>query len=119
MRLEAFAKKKIKDQCTVKSFKLVAIALASSGHVICSATNKRATGGISEFSIHAEEALSQKLRKISAIERYGSIDILVMRVRKDGSFGMAKPCAGCNNLLTRYGIRNINYTDDEGKITKL
>jgi len=116
MDIKKFAKEKIKRHCTVCNFKLASIALSHSGEVIASATNKRASGVISEFSEHAEEALVRRLKKLSAIERYKYIDVMVLRMKKNGEFGLAKPCPGCYRLLTNYGVRNIYYTDSDGKI---
>lgn len=37
-----------------------------------------------------------------------------IRVRKDYSFGMAKPCRGCQDVFQRAGIRDVAFTTDCG-----
>lgn len=53
----------------------------------------------------------------NAIKRHG-VDILkratlyVGRIKKDGSWGMAKPCSGCMGAIAQYGIKRVIYTTD-------
>jgi len=44
-------------------------------------------------------------------------DIVVARARSEGRAGLARPCAACQSVLKRSGIRRIIYTtnfDDSG-----
>ena len=56
--------------------------------------------------------------------RYKSIDIIVIRVSKNGLLGMSKPCKHCIigmlNIPKKYGfkIENILYSDKNGNIIK-
>lgn len=45
--------------------------------------------------------------------------IYVVRLKKSGVLGMAKPCLGCQRALRASGIRRVYYTDSEGKVRKL
>lgn len=38
------------------------------------------------------------------------LDVVVARGRPSGKPGMAKPCAVCENILRRFGIRRVFYT---------
>lgn len=105
--------RKIRKDCDIRRHKLVAIALSKSGHIIASATNRKHSGNVSDYSFHAEEFLVRKLRKLSARERYGSIRILVARLSKSG-WALAKPCNGCQRILKGYGITDVWFTDREG-----
>ena len=40
--------------------------------------------------------------------------IYVHRSHKDGSCGMARPCASCIKLIKQCGIKKIYYTTDDG-----
>lgn len=102
--------RKIRKHCDIKRHKLVAMAFSKSGKLIATATNRRGEGSISDFSIHAEEFLVRKLRRISARERYGKIRIIVARLSKRG-WAMARPCRGCQKILAGYGIEDIWYTE--------
>ncbi len=103
---------------TVKSFKLIAIAF-SGGHLITWATNRRASGIVSDISIHAEEFLIKKLKKINAYNRYHNIVVLVVRFRRsDNELVIAKPCTRCEKILRDFGIKKIYYTNN-GKVERL
>ena len=64
-------------------------------------------------SIHAEQ------RAILSVN--GSIkgyDILVVRLKKDGSYGLAKPCDMCQGFIEFKKLRYVYYTTDEGTIER-
>lgn len=46
------------------------------------------------------------------------LDILIVRVRKDKTVGLAKPCVDCLSILQRMNIRHVYYTDTHGKLGK-
>lgn len=104
----------------VKSHKLVAYAFSRSGNLISSAVNARSADGLcSPFSIHAEEALIGKLRRLAARERFGNIEVLVIRNGKRDGPTMAKPCDRCMILMRNYGVKSIGYTDYDGKVRRI
>jgi len=115
-----FCHKKIQRDCDVKSFRLCALAFSQSGHLIASATNRtHGDGVVSDHSLHAEEFLVKKLKKIKSIERGSYISVLVVRWSKKKGWTMAKPCRGCEKLMRDYGITEISYTDETGNIKQL
>ncbi len=64
-------------------------------------------------SRHAEvDAVVDALRRYPASELKGA-DILVVRLKKDGSYGLALPCEDCYQVLTNIGIRRIIFTTNE------
>lgn len=113
------ARNKIFKDCSVKNQKLVAMAFASNGRLICVETNKKGCGIISKFSIHAEEGLIKKLKKLNSRYNYKDIFVLVMRYNRISEWSFAKPCIGCERLIRDYGINNIHYTDYGGIIRKI
>lgn len=121
MKIFEFAKKKINKDCDVKRHRLCALAFNKNGCLIASATNRiHEDGYISEFSLHAEENLLRKLRKINASMRSsGYINVLVVRLAKGKGWTMARPCRGCEKLMRDYGITEISYTDEKGNIRQL
>lgn len=56
---------------------------------------------------HAEARLARKLDR-------GAV-VYVARIRADGSFGSAKPCANCEKVLRQKGVKKVYYSlgDDE------
>ena len=57
------------------------------------------------FTIHAEDSAIRK-----AGSRTKGADIMVIRLRKDGSFGNAKPCFDCQYLIDKAGINKRDWT---------
>lgn len=70
-------------------------------------------------SRHAEvDALLDALRRHSAEELRGA-DILVVRLKKDNSFGLALPCNHCYNTLKNIGIRRVHFSDNDGNFSEI
>jgi deoxycytidylate deaminase len=113
-------REKIEKDCDILRHKHAAIAFSRGGMVIASAVNRRTTGGhISDYSLHAEEFLIKKLRKIRAKERFGYIRILVVRMPKAQEWGMSKPCDGCQRMIKAYGINEVTYTSESGSLVNM
>ena len=45
--------------------------------------------------------------------------LYVCRIKKDNSFGLAKPCYWCMNLIREKNIRNVYHTDNNNRWIKL
>ena len=101
----------------VKNSKTIAIAFRKSGAMIACAVN-RIVGDKGCRTIHAEDALVRKLWKLSAIERFGYINVLVLRWSPGRLRSvMAKPCDACMRKLKKYGISQIAFSNDAGITT--
>jgi len=98
--------------------KILAIAFADNYRILTFAVNQVFRGSKLRWTYHAEENLIKKLYKIKAKQRFGNINVLVMRLTIDG-WSMAKPCNKCYNDLMRYGVNRILYTDVKGKIREI
>lgn len=110
-------REKINRSCDVKRHRHCALAFSKSGKLIAAATNRISDHGyVSDWSLHAEEMLIKKLRKIHAKERFGYIRILVVRMPKAQEWGMSKPCSGCSRLIQDYGINDVSFTNNIGAI---
>lgn len=112
-------KKAIKEanRSKVRRGKVGAVLFNNSGHVICSAHNHPYYGHGNKFTIHAEEALINKLEKINALYRYGeNLNVLVVRSRRGlNMLGNSKPCNNCARLLSNYSF-DIYYSNEDGII---
>lgn len=105
------------NRSSVESQKLIAVAIAPSGHVVSSAVNMRATNGrVSKWTVHAEEALAKKIRKTNAIRRFGPLIVIVSRYTSRRGWTMARPCSQCMVILKNCGAKKICYTDWNGNI---
>jgi deoxycytidylate deaminase len=63
-------------------------------------------------AIHAEHAA------INRAWRSGTegATIIVIRVRKNGTMGMSKPCDACMNRLIEAGVKRVIYSDNDGTL---
>ena len=63
----------------------------------------------------------EELDKVASIQRkvafdWNKVHIYIYRIKmsnKNG-FGMARPCLSCMGLIKELGIREINYTTEDG-----
>jgi len=71
---------------------------------------------------HAEvDAIRSALRLITA-EQLKQCELHIVRVKRPYTWsktwvhGLAKPCAGCANVIENYGIEKVFWTEDSQKI---
>lgn len=97
---------------SIKRHKMAAVAFSPTGTYIASSANQRGIGLASRFSVHAEEGLFYKIiKKLGMIEdRWGGIDVVVVRASRLNPWGIAKPCHVCQLLLDKLPIRRLWYT---------
>jgi cytidine deaminase len=111
-------KRAIKSACksNVVRGKIGAVAFLDNGTIITHAHNSSFLGSRFCKTIHAEEALLDKLDKISAVSRYRNINILVVRWRPGAkSLANAKPCNECAFQLSKYPFK-VWYSNEDGNI---
>jgi deoxycytidylate deaminase len=65
-------------------------------------------------SLHAEQAAIIKART-----NISGMSMLVIRLRKDREFGLAKPCPLCEGFAKFNGLKYIYYTTNEGTIERM
>jgi deoxycytidylate deaminase len=63
-------------------------------------------------SLHAEIACLTMIKDYDI--DYSDVDLYIVRLRRDISYGMARPCAACMNYIINKGIHHIYYTTDIG-----
>jgi pyrimidine deaminase RibD-like protein len=71
--------------------------------------------GYNHGTVHAE---IHALSRIWPNKRKGC-KIYSIRIRKDGNFGMAKPCPPCEAYLIEHGIKKVYYTTNDGGIATM
>lgn len=62
-------------------------------------------------SLHAEISC---LSMIKQDINYHDLELYIVRLRKDGSYGMARPCCSCYQCIVSKGIRKIYYSTNHG-----
>lgn len=97
-----------------------AVCFLNNGAILTSAHNTTFLGSERIKTIHAEEAILNKLFKIKAVERYGKdLNILVLRYCKGTKrIANSKPCPSCTKSLLKTPF-NIYYSNENGEIVAL
>jgi deoxycytidylate deaminase len=67
-----------------------------------------------ENSLHAEQKAILRLLTKGRLHHLVGATIYVSRIKADGTYGMAKPCSYCYQLIQAVGIKEIVYTTEMG-----
>jgi tRNA(Arg) A34 adenosine deaminase TadA len=68
--------------------------------------------------LHAEiDAIKNALKRLSVENLVGST-LYIVRTKKDGSEGLAKPCCGCMQAIESFNIGKVIYTTNAQGIYK-
>ncbi len=78
------------------------------GKVVAVGYNRRVFPNAEKFSQHAEIAAIRK----AGMRARGS-SIYVLRFKKDGTYGLAKPCLNCSRVIERVGIVRVYYSTEQ------
>lgn len=73
------------------------------------------TVGFNHDTIHAEVAA---LSKLWPNQRPGC-KVWSIRVRKNGTYGLARPCDDCMRFLVDNGVKVVYYSNNEGGFERL
>lgn len=70
--------------------------------------------------LHAEiDAIKNALKRLSVEDLVGST-LYIVRTKKDGSEGLAKPCCGCMQAIESFNIGKVIYTTNvQGNYKKI
>lgn len=49
-------------------------------------------------------------------DNFSDLDLVVLRVDRNGSLVNSKPCEGCQNLISQLKFRSVRFSDDNGQI---
>jgi len=70
------------------------------------------------YNVGDTHAEIKALQQLWPDKRRG-VKVYSMRFRKDGTFGMAKPCPACESYMRANGVKTVFYTDVTGKLVKM
>lgn len=62
--------------------------------------------------LHAEISCINKLKSLDV--NYKDLELYIVRIRRDGNYGLARPCPACFNYILSKGIHNIYYSTNYG-----
>lgn len=63
--------------------------------------------------LHAEADCLVRATKVLTPKQMAGSVLYVVRVKLDGSLGLAKPCVGCMALIDEFGVGSVKFTVDE------
>ena len=80
--------------------------------IACNSVGSRSRGcGFSDYTIHAERAVIKKLGDNTMLK---DATLVVVRIKKDGTYGNSEPCSACKKHLTKcmieFGLRLVHYS---------
>lgn len=112
---------KIAQGQTMCSGACVTACLVLGGKTISYGSNKKKTHPFQKrfmknsesIYLHAETDCINNAIKNSAFKDLSKAKMYICRVKKDGSWGLAKPCSGCMKAIVTFGIREVYYSTDE------
>lgn len=71
---------------------------------------------------HRWNAIHSELMAIKnfpwSINELGRFTFVNIRLRKDGSIALSKPCIHCEKMLSYFGVSELYYTSNEGDFKK-
>lgn len=71
-----------------------------------------------KFKKAVDSFCAEKAAVLNARTDLRRASLLVVRVKRDGSLGMAKPCPSCILYLDYVGIKSVFYSTSDGEILK-
>jgi deoxycytidylate deaminase len=98
--------------------KIGAVITSKKGDIISVGVNKMKTHPMqARFSAMTNDPmkiyLHAEIAAIIAAKGVQGHSIYIARIRRNGSTGIAKPCAGCAAALQEYGIKKIYFTTSQ------
>ena len=67
------------------------------------------------IDFHAEQNV---LRNFKQNKKNHNLSMLVVRTNKKGELRLSRPCTVCVNLLIKFGVNKVYYSDQNGHIIK-
>ena len=105
----------------------VGAVISKNGRILSSGYNqmrhyKRLPGSVTkpfEDSMHAETAAIVSLLEKKQFDKLIGSTISVVRILKDNTCSMSKPCEFFYNIIRTVGIKRVVYTDSTGSVIKV
>lgn len=70
-------------------------------------------------SLHSEMDIVSKLVRAGRMKQLKGASMLVLRLKRDGSYGLALPCNNCFSVLQSVGIKRIIFSTDDNNFSTL
>ena len=101
----AMARRRVADFPKQRSYRHVAI-ITRGGCILAV--------GVNAYTTHAEVVALEQL----AYDNRKGVTVISLRIRKDGSLAMAKPCPSCTRYMRECGVKKVMYSISDGTIVK-
>lgn len=112
---------KVADAQPVTGGARIAAALVIRNDVIAVGYNQRKTHPFQDrfkkneeaIYLHAEtDCIKNALKNIDQ-EKLSKATLYICRIKKNGDWGLAKPCRGCMKAIATFNIQNVVYSTDK------
>jgi len=99
----------------------IAASIVIKNRLISIGTNTKKTDPFhTKFSKHKEKiylhaetcAIKNALKKIK-LEDFSKATLYILRVKKNGEWGLAKPCTACKNAIVQFNIKRVVYSTNK------
>jgi deoxycytidylate deaminase len=98
----------------------MAAGVVYNGHLVATGVNGYKTHPImlndgykeEQVYLHAESDALVRATRLLTSDQLSRSELYVVRVTKGGREAMAKPCKGCFNLISNFGIKSVEWTCD-------
>lgn len=107
-RILSLLRNRILRETDIKRHQHGAAILAANGSVVAIGVNIRGQGFSSRFSLHAEEMAVIRAARKGGVPKGAAI--VICRLKSDGTWGLSAPCEKCEYIISRAGIKKIEYT---------
>lgn len=107
-----------------EQWKLGAV-IAKGGRIVASGVNKTGRNNmrtlIGREDLEHWDSLHAEINALKSVQfqDVSGMDMYVARVRRDGEFALALPCASCYTALQAKGIRRVYFTDSYHGVGKI
>jgi deoxycytidylate deaminase len=107
LKIEILERHRQQHPKEIRSALVIAFILRR-GKVVEVGYNRKRFKGSDVWTFHAEEAALRK-----AGRRAKGAWLIVIRIKKDGTYGLAEPCPRCKVMIGRAGIARVMYSSEQ------
>lgn len=70
-------------------------------------------------SLHAEVNVLSKMIRSGRMSEIKGSELYIVRLKRDGSYGLAAPCHNCLRLILALKVRSVIYSNDDNNFSTL
>ncbi|MGB1650429.1 MAG: hypothetical protein ACPHEP_05330 [Acidimicrobiales bacterium] len=99
------------------SYRLGAVLFDKNGKIFAAKTNSKKTHpALSRYTDYPYQHAETACILGHGMDNCEGLNLIVVRVLKDDSLALSRPCEVCQAVIARAGINEVYYTQDDGRI---